>query len=57
MPPSGSRVGVEAELWHGLTAVLLPKFGTVGEHRLTIEYSGDDRVAPGTIQHTVRVVR
>ena len=48
---------LEAELWHGLTAVLLPKFGTIGEHQLTIEYSGDDRVAPGTIQHTVRVVK
>jgi len=53
--PDGQSL--EADLWHGLTAVLLPKFNNPGTYRLEIAYSGDDRVAPSTIQHTVRVVR
>ena len=48
---------LEAELWHGLTAVLLPKFSAPGTYQLEIAYSGDDRVAPATIQHSVKVVK
>ena len=43
-----------AAAWLGGAA---PKLGTVGVRQLTIEYSGDDRVGPGMIQNTVRVVR
>ena len=53
--PNGQSL--EAELWHGLTAVLLPRFNAPGTYQIEIAYSGDDRVAPATIQYNLRVVR
>ena len=41
---------------HGRATVRLPAFDSTGEHTVVIRYSGDDAVAPASIDYTVQVV-